>query len=257
MEDIPDGLPLDGLGVISREIVQLLIAQPDGLTVHEIRQALGFGEAQEHLDRRIRDIRKVYHLEACQEARGYVYRLGPIKPRSVTPKMTTTVRSAILYKARGRCQMCGATIERDHIVLQIDHKIPREWGGDDDPENLWAICEQCNHGKKNYFSSFDAEEMKRILILSSVHERIASVLRLRLGQPVGSDLIEFVATATEFQDDWQKRLRELRYPPIGLKITVTKSRRATGRYVSYYTLENWKDLPTDHRKLIREWDRKA
>jgi len=39
-------------------------------------------------------------------------------------------------------------------VLVVDHKIPREWGGETVSENLEAICEDCNAGKKLMRSLF-------------------------------------------------------------------------------------------------------
>ena len=47
--------------------------------------------------------------------------------------------------------MCGKTIERHGITLVVDHKIPRDWGGTNAEENLWAICEECFLGKADNF----------------------------------------------------------------------------------------------------------
>src|SRR3546814_16354817 len=77
---------------------------------------------------------------------------------------------------------------------------------------------------------------------------------MHMGQPVPSSLIDFVANATERQEDWQKRLRELRYPPIGLRISSGKKKNAQGYIESTYTLENWRDLPPDNKQRIREWE---
>ena len=37
------------------------------------------------------------------------------------------------------------------MTVVVDHKIPIEWGGRDDDENLWAICEDCSIGKAENF----------------------------------------------------------------------------------------------------------
>ena len=158
--------------------------------------------------------------------------------------------------AKGRCQMCGKTVTEDGIKLQVDHKVPQDWGGLTVLENLWAICEECNNGKQAHFASYDPGEMKALLKLESVHERIATLLRLHLNEAVDSHIIEFVANATERQEDWQKRLRDLRYPVIGLKIISGRYKTPQGFTRSTYKLVNWRDLPPDHRKLIQAWEKK-
>ena len=47
--------------------------------------------------------------------------------------------------------MCGQTVEKHGVSLAFDYKIPHEWGGRDDDENLWAICEDCWIGKAENF----------------------------------------------------------------------------------------------------------
>jgi len=53
--------------------------------------------------------------------------------------------------AQGQCEMCGRTIERHGATLALDHKIPPDWGGRDDDENLWVICGDCSTGKAENF----------------------------------------------------------------------------------------------------------
>jgi hypothetical protein len=50
--------------------------------------------------------------------------------------------------------MCGLG-PVDGMKLQIDHIIPREWGGLTDLENLEPLCAPHNHGKKAFFATFD------------------------------------------------------------------------------------------------------
>ncbi len=111
------------------------------------------------------------------------------------------------------------------IKLQADHRIPQSWGGPTTIENLWALCEACNRGKRNYFASFNDKEMEQVVNFVSVHERIVRFLKLHMPNPVPAYAIEFVANAKEQQLDWRKRLRELRYDPIGLQIDVSKKTR--------------------------------
>ena len=49
-----------------------------------------------------------------------------------------TLRYDILKDAQGRCELCG--ISKDEKHLQVDHIVPRNQGGSDDPRNLQALC---------------------------------------------------------------------------------------------------------------------
>lgn len=248
--------PDERLGAISAKIYALLAKYPGGLDITQIRQMLGVGEEQEHLDRRIRDLRKYYSVPGKHDGGRYIYILTGRREDVASDNATISgrLRAKILHASKGKCQMCGRTVTEDGVRLEIDHKIPQTWGGQTIPENLWAICVPCNNGKRDYFASFDDAEMREIMALPAVHLRIAYILKMHLGKPVSSRLIEFVANAMERQEDWHKRLRELRYPPIGLKIKMGKRKTSEGYIESTYTLENWRDIPDNHRQLIRDWE---
>lgn len=250
---------IDGkLNHVAKSILNLLRAHPGGLDIDEIKARLPSGADQMHLDRRLRSLRKYYHVPGQHEGGRFVYRLGARKSTTTdSGAISGKLRAEVLHLAKGRCQMCGKTVVDDAIKLQIDHKVPQDWGGLTVSDNLWAICEPCNNGKRNHFQSFDAEQMSAILAFDTVHQRIAHLLKMHMGEPVGSDLIEFVANATERQEDWQKRLRDLRYPVIGLQITSNRYKTEQGFTRSTYTLHNWRDLPPDHQKLIRDWEKPA
>lgn len=243
---------------IERDILDALQRHPDGLTIDELRSVLGNPVNQEHLGRRVRKLRERFHLPLIRLGNRQVYVLKGPRSDSVGSETAVSqkLRAEILHLARGRCQMCGRTVSEDGIKLHVDHKIPVAWGGVTVAENLWALCAGCNQGKKNHFASFDDGDMKAILLIESVHERIAQFLKRHLGTPVSSLDLEFVANATERQEDWQKRLRELRYPVVGLVIETSR-KKVQGFHRSFYTLRNWKDLPAGHQKLIREWEKPA
>jgi len=145
--------------------------------------------------------------------------------------------------------MCGRTVERHGIALVVDHKIPREWGGETISENLWAICEDCNQGKKNYFKSVDADWMRTVMGYESVHVRLGETLKAFSGKPVPMDILEFVAN----QDDWKKRIRELRY--LGWEIDAPR-RKEGNKVKSYYRLVKSARWPDDPTGWIREYERK-
>jgi HNH endonuclease len=246
----------DKLNHVSKAVLDLLRKNPKGLDIDQIKAKISVGADQMHLDKRLRDLRKFFKVPRKKvEGRWvYVYE-GPNPNLGKTTRITTTQRARILNLAKGRCQNCGASIDKDGIRLEVDHRIPQEWGGSDDDENLWAICVPCNHGKKNFFESFNPQEMAELVAIKSVHERIAKFLRMHKGQWVDSPSIEDVANLRDRQDDWQKRLRELRYPVIGMEIEVTRYKTVQGSHRSRYRLVKWVDLPPDHQKLIKDWDR--
>jgi hypothetical protein len=57
------------------------------------------------------------------------------------------LRFAILKRDGYRCQICGRNAQ-DGVTLEVDHKVPWAKGGTDDPDNLWVLCFDCNHGKR-------------------------------------------------------------------------------------------------------------
>ncbi|MCI0352206.1 MAG: HNH endonuclease [Acidobacteriales bacterium] len=169
-------------------------------------------------------------------------------------EISQRVRAEVLRVARKCCQMCGRSIEKHGIALVVDHKKPREWGGTHDLENLWAICEECNTGKKAYFSSIDAdaEMMKKVTAHESVHVRIGELLKaVGVGNRTPSYLIDIVAD----QDDWHKRLRELRYPVIGWEIDTHLYKAESGKKSADYILRSSEPWPADPTRAIREFER--
>ncbi|MEO7098825.1 MAG: HNH endonuclease signature motif containing protein [Luteolibacter sp.] len=240
------------LAVIHREILELLRNHPDGLDIEQIRD-FGKIEGQQHLDKRVRDLYPFFEISTSRHGKRYVYKL--IRERHKEDydysTISKTLRAKVLHRDGRRCRMCGKTVDEDNIKLHLDHKIPREWGGLTNEENLWALCSGCNEGKRNYFSSFDSELMESILTHDSVHRRLAEMLHAKSGQWVDCDLLEFVANFEDYQTDWRKRLRELRY--FGLDIE-TKNTKVEKRTLSNYRLNNWVELPRDLSDAARRFE---
>jgi 5-methylcytosine-specific restriction endonuclease McrA len=214
-------------GKIHLRIIEVMKRFPGGISGGQVRQelekeGLDSGE-QTHLDRRKRDLKKWFVINKNvtnivvngQNRKVALYKYGGIRRNIVDEGQTSLKeRAEVIHGAHGRCQMCGKSVEQHGITLVVDHKKPRDWGGTNDRRNLWAICEDCNAGKKAYFSSLhvEAELMKRVTTHKSVHVRIGELLKaVGVGKRTSSQLIDVVAD----QDDWQKRLRELRCPAIG------------------------------------------
>lgn len=212
--------------------------------MRQIREQLAPIGTQEQLDRRRRELNRHFVIDRVGSGVETRYRLAAVKPQSpdASAGISERVRAAVLR--HGRCAMCGRTPLEDRVRLQVDHKIPREWGGSDDLDNLQPLCEECNRGKKNLFTSYNefADAIRAAINHDSVHVRIGELLKALSDQPVRSDLLEMVASPPgDHQEDWQKRLRELR--SLGWQI-ATSRRREEGRVRSYYRLvrsEPWPD----------------
>lgn len=253
-------------GAIHLRIIEVMKRFPDGITGGQIRQELeqeGLRpEDQTHLDRRKRDLKKWFLIQTS-EATQTVNE----KPRKVTlykflgersditdeGDISIKVKAEVHHAAHGRCQMCGKTIAEDAIKLVVDHKKPRDWGGTNDRANLWAICVECNAGKKSYFTSLnvDPELMKKVIAHDSVHVRIGELLKaMGVGNPTPSALLQVVAD----QDDWHKRLRELRYPVIGWDVETSRYKGPSGKVLVDYILRKHKPWPEDPTGTIRRFE---
>jgi diadenosine tetraphosphate (Ap4A) HIT family hydrolase/5-methylcytosine-specific restriction endonuclease McrA len=67
-----------------------------------------------------------------------------------------TLRYELLKRARFRCELCG--VSADVRALEVDHIIPRNKGGTDDPDNLQALCYSCNAMKRDR----DATDFRKV-----------------------------------------------------------------------------------------------
>lgn len=243
------------LSKIQGRIFDVLISHPEGISLPEIRRELGNdGGNQEQLGRRLRSLKSLYEIQTIQKGQRHAYIIvrelhkGEYDYEAISKRL----RAEILTAYGQRCQMCGRTPKDDAIKLHIDHKLPRHWGGKTEKSNLWPLCSACNEGKKDYYSTFDTKLMKRILAKKSVHERIAKLLLLKRGEWIDTDIIDFVANFDDYQADWQKRLRELRY--LGWEIRVKRVKEGK-RSKSKYKLVLSVPLPKDPSKAARTYEK--
>jgi ATP adenylyltransferase len=58
-----------------------------------------------------------------------------------------SLRYNLLKKAKYRCELCGTPA--DQKALEVDHIIPRNKGGSDDPSNFQILCYSCNASKRD------------------------------------------------------------------------------------------------------------
>jgi 5-methylcytosine-specific restriction endonuclease McrA len=241
----PDRLDQLPISYQAREIYRLLFEhQHQPLTMQEIRSLLPALGAQEQLDRRRRELNRYFVIERTNSSAGTCYRLVDTRGRSLAADSGISERTRAEVLRHGRCVMCGRTALDDDIRLQIDHKIPKEWGGSDDVDNLQPLCEECNRGKKNLFASYSAhtDAIRASIGHDSVHVRIGELLKAFDGDWVRSDVIDLVASRPgDFQEDWQRRIRELR--DLGWEYE-TRKEREEGRVRSSYRLTRAAPWPT-------------
>ena len=131
-------------------ILEVMKAHPEGVTEGEIRKILLIPPTdQANFGRRRRELHAEYLIDKKRDGARilYLYRGVRKAPRDIAT-INLRLRAEALRAARGRCGGCGRSIERHGIVLVVDHKLPREWGGETVSDNLEAICEDCNAGRR-------------------------------------------------------------------------------------------------------------
>ncbi|MGF1652951.1 MAG: HNH endonuclease [Actinomycetales bacterium] len=222
-------------------------------TMAEVRLfvADALGEPQEHSDRRLRDLRRYFHVPAEPQASGpprYVlhgWAATTATPEAISPRL----RAQVL--APQRCAQCGRTPLDDHVKLHVDHKIPRSWGGGNEIENLQPLCEECNQGKRDYYQTYDAhaDKIRAAINYDEPQKRIGELLKAFDGEWVRTDLLSVVASAKEYQEDWQRRLRDLRF--IGWDYEHEKRYNEGARVWTYYRLTRSAPWPENIPAAIR------
>ncbi|MEG8180418.1 HNH endonuclease [Nocardia terpenica] len=215
------------------------------------------GKRRSQWDRRLRELYPHFRIDKTSERIPRYTLVAREKRTGTDARISGRIRAQVLQPRR--CAMCGRTPLDDGVKLVVDHKVPQAWGGSNDVDNLQPLCAECNAGKKDYFKTFDqfAEQIRQAASYDEPQRRIGELL-LAFGteQWIRSDLLAIVANAKEFQEDWHRRLRDLRF--IGWDYTHQK-RREGGRVRSYYRLTRSAPWPDNIIAAIRaeEASRKA
>ncbi|MEV7962026.1 HNH endonuclease [Oerskovia paurometabola] len=242
---------LPGLGTSHLQLYRFLYerrANPP--TMEEIREFdRGIAPADQEggrsqIDRRVRDLYVHFVVAKVREKgeRSPRYKLVGWESRRKISKnigISGGVRARVL--APQRCAMCGRTPVDHHVVLVVDHKVPQAWGGTNELENLQPLCEECNGGKQAWFASYDqfSDEIRLAMSHSEPQRRIGELLKAFRGELVPGDLLGVVASQGAYQEDWQKRLRELRELGWVIKHKNVHVRNGSRRVVSHYGLEHF------------------
>ena len=126
-------------------------------------------------------------------------------------EISSRLRAQVLMPQR--CYQCGQTPKDHGVVLDVDFKIPQSWGGGTEIDNLQPMCDECMAGKQDYYQSFDAlaDKIRLAINYPEPQRRIGELLVAFGDDWVRSDLLAMVASAQEYQEDWQRRLRDLRF----------------------------------------------
>ena len=123
----------------------------------------------------------------------------------VRVNINNKLRYEVLSRDNSTCQRCGKTV-KDGIKLEVDHKKPVEWGGTNDINNLWTLCNECNGGKKHFFSDFDAGVMKEVEQENSGYKKLVRFFELcpnKIIEPIKLEVISGVR-------DWTRTVRSIR-----------------------------------------------
>jgi 5-methylcytosine-specific restriction endonuclease McrA len=206
------------------------------------------GQTHSQRDRRLRDLYPFFRIDRTSERRPR-YVLKSRKPLADDKPLDRKTRAQVLQPQR--CAMCGKTPLEDGVKLVVDHKLPREWGGTNDLENLQPLCEDCNGGKKDHFRTYDqfVDEIRQAATYDEPQRRIGELfLAFGTDRWIRSDLLEIVASAKEYQEDWQRRMRDLRF--IGWDYRFRKAREG-GRVRTYYQLVQFAPWPENIITAIR------
>jgi diadenosine tetraphosphate (Ap4A) HIT family hydrolase/5-methylcytosine-specific restriction endonuclease McrA len=125
--------------MVGRVLVNRGIVERDGGTY----RLIGYDELTPGQARRL--------SELCEKKLGeYVARRGAAiweHRRRSAGYVSGTVRYEILKRAKFRCDLCG--VSADEKALEVDHIVPRNKSGTDDPSNLQALCYSCNAMKRD------------------------------------------------------------------------------------------------------------
>lgn len=221
-------------------------------TADEIRFFLQAGaSADSSVERALRGLRDYFDIAAVAVGGAVRYRLrGWAGTRPAGDRVPISARLRARALAPARCAQCGRTPSRHGVVLDVDLRVPQDWGGTSDPENLQALCEECQDGKRQYLETYaaHAEQIRHAASFDEPQRRIGELLKALAGQWVPTDLIGIVASAKEYQEDYQRRIRDLRY--LGWEYEQSRRYHEGARVKVYYRLVRAEPWPGNIRAAI-------
>lgn len=105
------------------------------------------------------------HAEGLQGNRQYVLKpehhesLFNSNAKSIRKQLSVEDKKVILERQNGKCNICGSllkeantiahhTFAKDRVLMEFDHRIPIDRGGNNSVENYQALCHYCNKCKR-------------------------------------------------------------------------------------------------------------
>lgn len=246
-------LPIPRLTPAKRKLYEAFLKIGVGIpaSLPQLREAMGVQpHEQQQLRKRIQELEEEgfdIPQEGYQDGE-YLYVLKseyPVRPPKPRMNISGKRRAKILNIAAGRCQMCGRSVAEDGIKLEVDHRVPLDLGGSNDDDNLWAICSECNNGKKNFFKSLPKELLDGVLTWKDPTQRIGEFLRACGDDAPPRWMIEFVAR----DGDPFRRLRELR--DLGWEYKTVRVKNDFGRWETSYIVTKTAPWPEDVDAAIK------
>jgi hypothetical protein len=226
-------------------------------TANEISYFLRAASIDRPVDQALHALSEYFHIatlivdgEERYELRGWT----GSKPIRNLVTISSRLRAETL--TLGRCAMCGRSPSKHGVVLAVDLKFPPEWGGTNDRDNLWPLCEECKDGRHQFLSAYSpyAEQISRAAIFDEPQRRIGELLKAFNGRWVPSDLIGIIASAREYQEDYQRRIRDLRF--LGWVIVQERRYHEGARVRVYYRLIHCESWPDNIRAAIAAEERR-
>lgn len=155
-----------------------------------------------------------------------------------------------------RCAQCGRTPLDHEVELDVDYRLPVGWGGTADPDNLQPLCLRCKRGKQQYLEvqAVHAHKIRKAASHDEPQRRIGELLKAFDGKWVRTDLLSMVASAREYQEDWHRRLRDLRY--LNWSYTHEKRYHEGARVWTYYRLLQAQPWPDNIHAAIKAEERR-
>lgn len=156
--------------------------------------------------RSIRSLRQEgYDIELLKDGTYIMKSVEKREDGNKRDSIDAKTRYRIMQRDHSICQRCGRGVD-DGVKLAIDHKLPVDMGGDGSDENLWVLCEECNLGKKHWFSDQNADEMKVLFKEKSGSKRLEMFFDMHpneLLEPAKLNVISGIR-------DWERTLRLIR-----------------------------------------------
>ena len=91
----------------------------------------------------LRSVNAISEAHCALDEAFELFKSSP-KKRNVSLKM----RFLVFKRDEYTCKLCGHDAS-DGVKLEVDHKTPISKGGNNDIENLWTLCFDCNRGKRH------------------------------------------------------------------------------------------------------------